>query len=74
MKDYPYIRAWGRFTGSRSYYIEEQVDKARETKAPQNAIYYDANRKRWHTVEEIALTENRQEIEAIVKVIQYEND
>jgi hypothetical protein len=65
MKDYLYIRAWGRFMGSGSYYIEMQIDKARENKAPQNAIYYNGNR--WITIEDVQLKENREAIESIVK-------
>ena len=50
--DYIYIRAWHRMTGSFAYYIEDQVDKAREDKAPQTAIYFDRYANRWVTLEE----------------------
>ena len=38
-QDYLYIQLWGRFMGSSSTYIKEQVELARTTGAPSNAIY-----------------------------------
>jgi hypothetical protein len=37
--DYPYIRKWGTYAGSLPSYVDEQVARARETGAPQNAVY-----------------------------------
>lgn len=37
--DYPYIRRWGELMGSNSYYIEEEIKRARADGAPQTAIY-----------------------------------
>lgn len=49
--DYPYIRAWGRMMGSHSYYVDDQVEKARRNKAPQNAVYYNINS--WQTFDKV---------------------
>ena len=38
-QDYPYVRAWGRYMGSQEYYINGQVQRARETSAPDDAIF-----------------------------------
>jgi len=51
--DYPYIRAWGYMQGSHQSYIDDQVQLARGTKAPQNATYWDVVAKRWNTVDDI---------------------
>lgn len=48
MKDFPYIRAWGKFMHSFDYYIEEQVEAARKALAPHDAIYFSAFENRWH--------------------------
>lgn len=49
LKVYPYIVAWGQSLGSFGYYIEMQVSKAIEDKAPEDAIYFDEHLG-WHTV------------------------
>ena len=36
--DHPYIRAWGR-DGSSHHYIQQEVEKARQMQAPQDAIH-----------------------------------
>lgn len=43
-QNYPYIRAWGKKLGSFDYYIRAQIERARETNAPDDALYerYDA--------------------------------
>lgn len=38
-QDYPWIRAWGKFMCSRDWYIQQEVTRAREDNAPENAIY-----------------------------------
>ena len=38
MKDYPYIRAYGLLLGSFQSYIDSDVEKARQTNAPQTAV------------------------------------
>jgi len=37
--DYPYIVGYGHAGGSFEYYIKDQVDLAREQRAPRNAIH-----------------------------------
>lgn len=37
-RDYPYIRAWGRFMHSGSYYIQGELELARAENAPPDAI------------------------------------
>jgi len=37
--DYRWIRIWGRRMGSLFYYIEGQIERARETNAPADAIF-----------------------------------
>jgi len=36
---FPYIRVWGKATGSYDYYITEQVKRAAETNAPHDALF-----------------------------------
>jgi hypothetical protein len=36
---YAYIERWGRFLGSRDYFIQDECDLARQENAPANAIY-----------------------------------
>lgn len=43
MDDYLYIRAWGYILGSDRYYIDDEIKKAREDNAPQDAIYVKHN-------------------------------
>lgn len=38
-KDYPYIRAWGKYLGSFAYYINDQIDQANQDGAPEDAVY-----------------------------------
>lgn len=52
MIDYIFIRAWGHYMGSMAYYIRDQLDIAREDKAPFNAIYKDDDGF-WRTIEDI---------------------
>jgi hypothetical protein len=70
--DYPGIRAWGKRLGSYGYYIDAQVQKARETKAPQNAIYfgndYEQGGERWHTIDEITDLDSRPEMRPLAEI------
>lgn len=50
--DYIFIRAWHRMSGSFDYYIEALVEKAKAEKAPETAVYFSRDRKRWITIEE----------------------
>lgn len=60
--DYPYIRAWGGHMGSSRDYIERQVERARETHAPPDAIYEEWDREsvspseKWSTMTELRET------------------
>ncbi|GAH43340.1 unnamed protein product [marine sediment metagenome] len=38
-KPYNYIRAWESFLGSYPYYINQQIELARQDEAPDNAIF-----------------------------------
>lgn len=72
MKDYPYIRAYGLLLGSFQSYIDSEVEKARQTNAPQTAVsqYQDGN---WATFEDITFSDTRERIAAIVAEMQKEN-
>jgi hypothetical protein len=52
--NYKYIRAWGRMMGSRDPYIQAQIQKAYETKAPQDAVYWSLDELRWRTLSEVS--------------------
>ena len=57
-QDYPYIRKWGKMVGSMKYYIDQEVERARQENAPQNAVYrgseYSPEQKgRWITIDEV---------------------
>lgn len=56
--DYRHIRAWGRMLGSNREYVWDQVQKARADNAPDDAIYYGAD-KRWHTYSEVTVDSTR---------------
>lgn len=60
--DYPYIRAWGRMMGSSHYYIQQEVEKARQMQAPQDAIYERDGV--WAVVDDIRSDETRRAIGA----------
>lgn len=49
--NYPYIQAWGKHMGSFDYYIEAQIEEAREDNAPPTACYKSGGV--WTTVEGI---------------------
>lgn len=72
MKDYPYIRAYGLLLGSFQSYIDNEVEKARQTNAPQTAVsqYQDGS---WATFEDITFSDTRDRIASIVAEMQKEN-
>lgn len=45
--DYENIKAWGHMSGSKDYYIEAQVRKARQDGASQDAVYFSPDQNRW---------------------------
>jgi hypothetical protein len=63
--DFPYIRAWGRMMGSFGSYIELEVDHARQTNAPYDAIYERGGK--WQTYNDITSYETRRTIWHFVK-------
>jgi hypothetical protein len=65
MKDYIYIRAWGKMMGSNSTYTERVIDRARREGAPQTAIYLSAN-DGWRTYEQITNPETKRIIDQLV--------
>jgi len=50
-EDYPYIIAWGKVMGSFPSYVQMQVDSARASEAPKDAIYRRANK--WFTLDDV---------------------
>jgi hypothetical protein len=62
---YRYIRAWGKWLHSHSWYIGEQVDRARREGAPADAIYRSDAEGRWVTVGEITDPQTRDRVERI---------
>jgi hypothetical protein len=59
--DYPWIWRWGRLLGSFSYYIENEVKRAREDGAPQNAIYR-RNDGTWATTDDVTSEDTRRQL------------
>lgn len=55
--DYPYIRAWGRYMESSLEYITGEIERAKVTNAPQNAIYeimsIEGRTGKWRTVDDV---------------------
>jgi hypothetical protein len=59
-KQYKALRAWGKLSGSHGDYINAQIEKARASNAPYNAIYlrWEAGEvKEWRTVDDITIIE-----------------
>ena len=61
---YPWIRAWGWLMGSYTYYIEAQIERAKQTHAPETAIYerHDAGKGgngTWATLDDIRSNNTR---------------
>jgi len=57
--DYPCIRAWERMFRAGEYYIQQVLMRAREEKAPEDAIYWSADRKKWSVLGDITSNETR---------------
>jgi hypothetical protein len=70
MRDYPYLFAWCRFMHSAPYYYADELKRAREDKAPADAIYRDEHG-RWHRFSEITNANTRDIVERIVNNPQY---
>ncbi len=74
-KDYPYIRAWCERQGSYNYYITDEINRARQDNAPQDALYPIMNRQGERTGEWATFSKMRDEnpvkhyIEAAVQAI-----
>jgi len=68
-KDYKYIRAWGRMLGSYPEYIERQVERARDDKAPEDAIYEGSgvNRGQWRCFSDIENEDSIERMKILVK-------
>lgn len=67
MKQYKYIRAWGRYMGSYQYYIDEQVYKAQQDGAPENAIYLSGTTGEWVTFDEVTSDHAKSSINFILQ-------
>ena len=63
MTDYKWIRFWGQYMGSQSFYVDAQVERAKKERAPANAIYRDTDG--WKTTAQI---ENQSAINALEKM------
>lgn len=63
--DYPYLRAWCALMHSADYYLEDQLAKARNDKAPTDAIYF-GNDKQWHRFADVTNGLTRFQIESIL--------
>ncbi|EWM19623.1 hypothetical protein [Kutzneria sp. 744] len=59
--DYPYVRAWGDLMGSYSYFINDQVMRARADGAPANATHrrHDGT---WATTDDILRSDTRRQL------------
>jgi hypothetical protein len=55
---YPFIRLWGKEMGSFPYYINDQIARATEDRAPYNAIYRRDDGV-WRTVDDIEGTDRQ---------------
>jgi hypothetical protein len=68
MIDYLYIRAWGKMLGSHEYYIKNQVEQAREDKAPQDVIY--KRDKDWVRFSEVRNVQTKYQVNALVAIME----
>ena len=59
--DYKYVRAWNIMMGSFDYYINSEVEKAKQDKAPDDAIYKN-HLDKWVTVSEIKNEETKRQV------------
>lgn len=69
--DYLWMRAWGSATGLTSRAIEDMVQRAKDTGAPQNAIYElppepGSDEATWRVFDDIAVPDIREQLRKIV--------
>lgn len=50
---YPLIEKWGRMSGSFTYYIVDQQERAARDNAPEDAIFYSVDDARWVRADEV---------------------
>ena len=67
--DYKYIRAWGSMLESFPSYIENEVKRAQNDKAPQTAIYRKSDGT-WAIFEDIQSDATKTSVAAIVAIIE----
>lgn len=58
--DYPYLRAWHYGTGSSEPYVNKLLQQARQDHAPDDAVYWSPDRKRWVVFSEISSARTRE--------------
>lgn len=63
--DYKYIRAWGIMMGSFEYYINGEIQKAKDDNAPTDAIYKKDGV--WATFSEIKSEDTKKRVAEIVE-------
>lgn len=67
--DYPYIRAWGRLLHSFPYYVEGEIEDARRSKAPPDAIYSRSDGT-WRTYRDITSDETRATVDRLLAALE----
>jgi predicted DNA-binding transcriptional regulator YafY len=71
--DYLYIRAWCEMMGSYPYFVTDQIEKARATRAPETAIYEkyaddgSGPTGEWETYENVSNPMTRERIDSIIR-------
>ena len=70
--DYLYIRAWGKMLGSFPCYIDREVEKARQSQAPQTAIYQRDNGS-WATFGSVNSGDTRDAVQTLVNQMKRES-
>ena len=68
-EQYPYIRAWGMTLKSFDYYIMNEQQKAARLGAPYNACYYDIDKQRWVTINDVESKSTVQQMNDLVDKI-----
>ncbi|HYP58468.1 MAG TPA: hypothetical protein VEQ35_09320 [Beijerinckia sp.] len=51
--DYAFIRAYGKFIGTKEGYLDKTVRQARRENAPNDVMSYDEEQKRWSRFAEL---------------------
>jgi hypothetical protein len=62
---YRHLRAWCQMMGSYPYYVKQELDHARQTNAPDDAIYWRED-SGWRTFADVTNANTREVIEAIL--------